>query len=1067
MAILANCDKGLPEYLKNKGFTSTDYEVNRSRFNLPNSKQFVPEGAWIIPIQNIDDLSETISIQYIPKDGKIKFQLSGFKKENGVIFIQGDDSMQYIAIGTGAATCYSFFTARGCTTIAAFDDAEMVKKCVKIANLFPEKKVLIIGDNDTGKGHTKGQNSAHIAAGLTNGFAIIPLEAGDWDDYRQTHDKDDDNATNTRFEIERQINVLTPIKIDIKDDGGFNTGLDIHYPIKLKNGKQITVHDAMTNHTFYPCYCPLSTGGSAMINAGFIWSFEKKLIKPVLTAWHNNEIIDECKAFPSTEGRIKWVASRYLQTNNMEYVYALVWLLGISFGSDILTKAGFDRLLKTHHINVEIPEDIIKFICCLVESRINGARKLTELNLGLFKNRLELEVTNRWVDWPKAMQAATSGKYKMVVIKLPHGMAKTQGFILPMMAHANTLNGGTIFSHRENLVTQTHNDIVKTGSQCLHYKDAIKFLDSFHLNSLGGLVCCIHSLVKPRLMNRTLEASYNIFDESSQVLKALYTDSHIEDKHELPLKLSNALKQSRDNGSVLCLADADQTTQDVRHWQEIAGITDDETLIITAQKPVRNFTARISCSTARKHYRSLAVKSMKNDIANNIPIVIAVESEKQSRIVYALLSKEFPDKVTLLFSGTTLEGTNIEFDGKNLDDQRISFIKNIVTISEDVDIFIHTSVMASGVSVEHISKRFQKGYLLLSCGIFSATEALQMMRRFRDITLWEVAILFRKMDAYMVSYYKDNSAKAIKEYGIQQDTIADQINFSMHKNKALIIPAFIALLRDEYGFTIESEMALEQEIPDIMTSLELCEEDKKELINAGETAPTLDEAKLMRQNGYKDRQEKMGCAYTLWCDHFNINNITDDDAELICTPSKLMSVKKMDILYKILTLDSLIKDVQIKNQLFVEAGFTLSLFNNPQLTQDDIRIFRDKIALLCAELAGFREQTFYFLSPRYGCVKNIPDKEMIKFIKKILIDLGFNTETKETRSGDRDRELVISVPRAMIHRLGIEIKPSKHQIEQQELKDKALAMRKNNEGYGAIAKALDLKDRYQARRLVE
>lgn len=323
LAILANCDKGLPEYLKNKGFTTTDYEINRSRFNLPNSKQFVPEGAWVIPIQNIDDLSDTISIQYIPKDGKIKFQLAGFKKENGVIFIPGDDSMPYIAIGTGAATCYSFFTAMGCTTIATFDDAEMVKKCVKIANLFPEKKVLIIGDNDSGKGHTKGQDAAHIAANLTNAFAIIPLEAGDWDDYRQTHDKDDDKATNTRLEIERQITVLTPIKIDIKDDGDFNTGLDINYPIKLKNGKKISVHNAMTNHTFNPCYCPLSTNGSAMINAGFIWSFEKKLIKPVLTAWHNNEIIDECKAFPSTEGRIKWVASRYLQTNNMEYVCTL------------------------------------------------------------------------------------------------------------------------------------------------------------------------------------------------------------------------------------------------------------------------------------------------------------------------------------------------------------------------------------------------------------------------------------------------------------------------------------------------------------------------------------------------------------------------------------------------------------------------------------------------------------------------------------------------------------------------------------------------------------------------
>lgn len=50
LSILANCDNKLPVYLKNKGFTTTDHAVNRCRFQLPNSKQYIPEGALVLPI---------------------------------------------------------------------------------------------------------------------------------------------------------------------------------------------------------------------------------------------------------------------------------------------------------------------------------------------------------------------------------------------------------------------------------------------------------------------------------------------------------------------------------------------------------------------------------------------------------------------------------------------------------------------------------------------------------------------------------------------------------------------------------------------------------------------------------------------------------------------------------------------------------------------------------------------------------------------------------------------------------------------------------------------------------
>ena len=222
VAILKNChNKGLPGYLKNKGYTTTDHEVNKSRFQLPNSKQFVPVGALVLPIKDINNLTETISVQYIPAYGKIKYHLTGFKKENGVIVIPGDEILPYIAIGTGYATCLAFALAMGCPTFSLFDDKNLINNCTKIANLYLGKRVFIIGDNDSHKGHTSGQDAALEASRLTNGIALIP-PYDDWDFHRREF-----GIEATRSEIERQLKLkeqkskdseMSTIDVDIAEE---------------------------------------------------------------------------------------------------------------------------------------------------------------------------------------------------------------------------------------------------------------------------------------------------------------------------------------------------------------------------------------------------------------------------------------------------------------------------------------------------------------------------------------------------------------------------------------------------------------------------------------------------------------------------------------------------------------------------------------------------------------------------------------------------------------------------------------------------------------------------------
>ena len=167
--------------------------------------------------------------------------------------------------------------------------------------------------------------------------------------------------------------------------------------------------------------------------------------------------------------------------------------------------------------------------------------------------------------------------------------------------------------------------------------------------------------------------------------------------------------------------------------------------------------------------------------------------------------------------------------------------------------------------------------------------------------------------------------------------------------------------------------------------------------------------------------------------------------------------QRQEQIIKILRLDSSIHNVQKQNEILLKAGISLNLFKKQRLTQEAIKELRDNIASQCAELVGLG-----FLRERYSKESKIPTERPIAFISEFLKFIGFNVEKKRSRKNDREYQLDIEVPSPMINRLSIDARTDK-----EILKEKAHKLKNDGLGYGRIAKELGLKDKFQARRLLE
>ena len=140
-------------------------------------------GDLLLTAQDVTD--EIRSVQSIQENGMKRFATGGAKQDMfHVVGGQGLDALAnapVIVIGEGYATADTLSKALGYATVAAFDSGNLPHVAKQLRGQFPDKPIVIAGDNDLHLELTEGKNpgkeKALAAAKAVDGTAIFPIFA--------------------------------------------------------------------------------------------------------------------------------------------------------------------------------------------------------------------------------------------------------------------------------------------------------------------------------------------------------------------------------------------------------------------------------------------------------------------------------------------------------------------------------------------------------------------------------------------------------------------------------------------------------------------------------------------------------------------------------------------------------------------------------------------------------------------------------------------------------------------------------------------------------------------------
>lgn len=134
-----------------------------------------------IPATDVD--GKQWSMQYIQEDGTKRFAKDS-RKEGCFHVVGGMDALAQapaLVIGEGYATASSLSESVGFATVAAFDSGNLPQVAKALHEKFPDKPVIIAGDDDrhleATQGVNPGKSKAAEAAKLTGGKMLLPIFA--------------------------------------------------------------------------------------------------------------------------------------------------------------------------------------------------------------------------------------------------------------------------------------------------------------------------------------------------------------------------------------------------------------------------------------------------------------------------------------------------------------------------------------------------------------------------------------------------------------------------------------------------------------------------------------------------------------------------------------------------------------------------------------------------------------------------------------------------------------------------------------------------------------------------
>ncbi|RYF11918.1 MAG: toprim domain-containing protein, partial [Deltaproteobacteria bacterium] len=175
-----------------------------------------------IPAIDVDN--KLWSMQYIQEDGTKRFAKDG-RKEGCFHAVGGLDALASapaVVIGEGYATAATLSEALGFATVAAFDSGNLTAVATALKARFPDKPMVIVGDDDqhllATLGRNPGREKMEQAATAVGAASFLPIFApGEREGQPKTFTDFNDLATKSvlgREGVERQVRFAVQAAID-------------------------------------------------------------------------------------------------------------------------------------------------------------------------------------------------------------------------------------------------------------------------------------------------------------------------------------------------------------------------------------------------------------------------------------------------------------------------------------------------------------------------------------------------------------------------------------------------------------------------------------------------------------------------------------------------------------------------------------------------------------------------------------------------------------------------------------------------------------------------------------
>jgi hypothetical protein len=407
--------------------------------------------------------------------------------------------------------------------------------------------------------------------------------------------------------------------------------------------------------------------------------------------------------------KIKHIRENHRGKELAKYVYALLDSSQKRLGSMIREP---NEWLMTAFPNLDsyYLNRIIRWVEILIRDRKTVARKRYEIDLTK-GSHIHLKREKGDVNWDYLTEDKIIN-HSVIVYAPEHESGKTSVGFKRALAR--------IYGTKTNLYITLLRSLTRDAArklQAYHYEDHYQEITNFQYLE-KPLVTCFPSIFSDRVKAHSDEIGALCVDEIDQVLSCFESDKIFE-----KYKKADVLEQLKRliiKAEQIYIADADVTEKTIQWVCDIRGIKRAQVLVVTGDKKKKKYKTTVEYAASKNRIGEYEKKVIE-DLKAGHKLAIAVSTADDGRRILDAVRQALPDLKGDLFARA------IGANEKDID----KLLADPSEFTKQYDYIIYTSLMNTGVSIEHDTPHFTKCYGIFNNITLSPNSCIQGLRRVR------------------------------------------------------------------------------------------------------------------------------------------------------------------------------------------------------------------------------------------------------------------------------------------------------------------------------------------------